>query len=79
MLGSDNPPGDGELNIAADVGGALAGGATHLTLRLEIVNSVKQVKKLICKTILRTLQTFICCILGSIGECRIKYKHSPER
>ena len=41
MLGSDNPPGDGELYVAEDVGGALTGGAAHLTLCLQIVDNVK--------------------------------------
>jgi hypothetical protein len=35
VLGGVDPPGDGELDVAADVGAALAGGAAHLTLRLQ--------------------------------------------
>ena len=34
MLGSDDPPGDGELDEAADVGGPLTGGTAHLSFSL---------------------------------------------
>ena len=35
VLSGDDPPGDGELDVAADVGAALARGTAHLSLRLE--------------------------------------------
>ena len=36
MLRGDESPGDGELDVAPDVGGALAGGAADLPPGLEI-------------------------------------------
>ena len=39
VLGGVDPPGDGELDVAADVGAALACGAAHLTLSLHIYNT----------------------------------------
>ena len=35
VLSGVDPPGDGELDVAADVGAALARGTAHLSLRLE--------------------------------------------
>ena len=42
MLRGDESPGDGELYVAPDVGGALAGGAVHLPPGLKLQISVGQ-------------------------------------
>ena len=42
MLRGDESPGDGELDVAPDVGGALAGGAVHLPPRLKLTGFTNQ-------------------------------------